>query len=258
MTATPEQIATLERFAAEQGAGWEVLERAGLHFANLTAKVTDEYVWFLQLEPLVPEDSPYAINGKHPAWKAGCQKGVDADESQSTSGPLGVCTAWLENRMKEWQRERRVADHLKEFATGRPKWHFYDQPQGRHYAGRRFEYGGSGEKFLLSVLPHAPSRRYSCFRAQINMSFAAGPEHVFVGDTIDQVTEWALQWEKLLSLPLQLAECGYEEAVERVGRLSGSDVAALTYLLDISGSVPVSRQRLVEKFCPAATSRRGA
>jgi hypothetical protein len=258
MTATSTQLATqlatLQRFVADQPASWEVLERAGQHFANLTAKVTDEYVWYLQLEPLTPEDSPYAVSGGHPTWKARCQKGDD--ELQPRAGSLSDCATWLENRTAEWKRERQVAAELEEFAVARPRWSFFDQPQGRHYAGRSFEYG-AGERFLLSALPHNPARRRDRFRAQINMAFAAGPEHVYVGDTTEQITEWVDRWERLLAVPLRLAECDREEAAECVARLTGSEVAALTYLLDIPGSISVSRRRLVEKFCPAASKGRG-
>jgi hypothetical protein len=256
--ATPDQLAKLERFVADQPASWEVLERAGHHFANLTAKVTDEYVWWLQLDPQTPEDSPYAVNGGHPTWQARCQKGTDGDEMHPMSGSLADCVTWLEHRTTEWKRERQVAAELEEFAAGRPKWNFYDQPQGRHYAGRRFDYGPAGERFLLSALPHNPSRRRDRFRAQINMAFAAGPEHTQIADTIDQIAEWVTTWEKILEVPLKLAECDRgSDAWEIVEKMRGRDLANLAYLLDIDGNYDKIRRRLLEKYAPSLLNGRG-
>lgn len=256
--ATPDQRAKLERFVADQpnGLGWEVLERFNNHFANRTAKVTDEYVWYLQLEPQTPEDSPYAIHGGHPTWKASCQKGEH--EEQPRWGSLADCASWLDNREREWMRERQVAVDLETYAEGRPGWNFYDQPQGRHYAGRRFDYGSSGERFLLSILPHCPDRRRDRFRSQINMAFAAGPEHTQIGDTIEEIAEWAESWEKILAVPLKLAECDLgSDAWEIVEKMHGRDLANLAYLLDIPGNYDKIRRRLMEKYAPSLMNGRG-
>lgn len=236
------QLRMLQRFVEDQPAalGWEVLDRGGVHFANRTANVTGEWAWHFQLLPRTPENSPYP----HARWEAVCQKGED---EKTRKGSLGECTSWLADRQTEWTRERQAAAELQEFAE-QPKWKFYDQPGGRHYAGRQFEYS-NGDRFLISILPNEPVHRRVRFRSQINAPFAAGPEHVHLADTIDGAISWVTAWEKLLSVPQKLHDCSdLDEAREVVRRLSSPDVACLGYLLDIAGGVPFTRDELVRKF----------
>lgn len=250
--ATDLQATTLRKFAEDRPEAWEVLERAGIWFANLELRVTDEYHWWVQLEPLDAEDSPYVVSGGHPAWRASCEKGSVSDHRD---GSLQQCKAWIEDRVEEGSRERRVARELEDFAEGRRKWKFVDAPNGRHYVGRRFDYG-VGEQVMLAIAPHAPSRRRNRFSGQVITSFSAGPESTILGDSIDYIADWVREWEKLLEVPLRLAEADLAEANEIVRKLRFADLARLAYLVDIRGGIAKMRTEMVYKFCPAARGRK--
>jgi hypothetical protein len=251
--ATPTQLAVLRRFVDDQPNRWEVLERAGHHFASRQADVTDEYVWYLQLHPGTPEESPYPAD-LHPRWEARFSTTDDSKDERIFSGSFADCTTWLDDREREWSREWQVAVDLQEYADARPKWIFHDSADGRYWTGRRFEYE-TGDRLLLSINPNNPTRRRDRVRAQINAQFSAGPECEYVADGVEGAAAWVEQWEKLLVVPQRLADYDLDAAVETVARLTGTDVVCLADLFDINGSIMLCRRRLVEKFCPAVSGK---
>lgn len=242
---TPAQLDKLRAFVEDQPGGWQIVHPGDQTAAVLIRHITDEYAWRLRLDP---DDGT--------TWKARCWKGLDADAATSRIGSLKTCTEWLHNREQELQRESRTAHDLDEFAAGRQHWRFIDHPKGNYYAGRHFDFGAINERFLLVVFPYESGRYFRRLRAQISQQLMAGPETSHNADTIDEVTDWVNRWENLMEIPAKIEDCDLDEATELVGRLSSRDVTALTELLDIPGSAPLARRRLVEKFCRAATRGR--
>jgi hypothetical protein len=128
---------------------------------------------------------------------------------------------------------------LEELAASRPGWRMYDH-RGV-YAGRMFQYP-KGQRALLSV-SHV-SRWH--FAAQVNVPFAAGPEDGREG-RFDYCREWLRRMERLLQVPLSVAECPRDSIHELVEPLKPRDLVLLCNVLEIrrTGSWDGARRCLV-------------
>lgn len=251
--ATEEQLAKLRKFIDARPAkqGWEFMDRA-FPFANWTAPITETHKWWIQLEPKEPEDSPYATRGGHPTWKASCQKGENGATSEM-GGDFAECVAWIDNRCREYELARDVAAELVGFAADRRHWRFVDRGDGRHYAGRTFEHP-DGQRFLLSVSPHHAGRRRPRFTAQLNASFAAGPEHQVDVDTVADAGAWVKAWYAPLEVPIKLNGCKRGREAQNICRqLSAEQITKLAHLVGIH---MVSRGQivceLIRRYAPSA------
>lgn len=132
---------------------------------------------------------------------------------------------------------------LEGFVLDRRGWKIYERPDYELYAGRQFDY--VHWRALLSLQNYSPRMRRNTWSAQVNVMFAAGPEDSCTG-SLDDCRQWIDWAEKLLEIPLQLAECARLDQVEEIrAKLRAPDqVILLAKVLEVSLSL--SRKEMID------------
>lgn len=162
-------------------------------------------------------------------------------------------------RARAIQDADEMTEHLQAWADARRGWKFHDSTEGNWtcWAGRAFHY--PRHSWIRLTVRFSPARRADWpprpnqWLAELTPAFSAGPEDQELG-TFEQVEEWVRGREKMLALPLQLAECkALEYATLVVGQAPRSHIGMLGLLFDYTAhDLDVIRRKLVRDFCPAA------
>jgi hypothetical protein len=142
-----------------------------------------------------------------------------------------------------------LADQLAEFVDGHKGWKVLNFPALR------------GQAFASKQLPRVPMlllHTYDVGRhpwaADVTWGLATDFLHSTRG-SFEEVTAWVAEWERVLSLPVRLAECRSRRAAKQMcGRTPRSHIAKLAGVLDIAGDDEERQRELVSRFAP---QRRG-
>lgn len=167
---------------------------------------------------------------------------MSAGRDRLVEGEVAPRSSQQEGTTRMPDRDKEALSRLEEFAAGRPGWRMHDD-RGGVYAGRMFEYP-RGQSALLS-LKHVGR---SHFAAQLNLPFSAGPEASHE-DRFEACLDWAIRTERLLRVPLLLAETqSAEQERELVSSLKPSDLRLLCMVLDVDPgrATDLARQRIVQ------------
>lgn len=134
------------------------------------------------------------------------------------------------------RQPQELAD-LEDFVDGRRGWTKKVALESAT-ASRVFEYT-SGDRAMLWV--ELVSTRFGIFEAHVSIPFAAGPEETFTAGRgrngvsgFGAVKEWLVEKEKLLNVPMQIAEVKTYSAAEQLAQSLGSKgLWTMSYIFDI-------------------------
>lgn len=245
MPITGEQVLQLRQFVDNQPAdqGWKLRGNPSNDYsASWWQPITKSFGWTLFLKP--------ESDG---TWRAELTRSAAEDEKRR--GSFAQCKEWLADRTIETLRAMQASKAIHDFVDGRKGWDIYEPGRFRYGASRQFRFA-NGEAVILSVTPYRPESARDRYRASVDITFASGPEHTIIEDTLDPIEAWATGWERVLEIPGKLENCDdLLEAKDLLKKYGLKDLVSLAYLLDIEGDAPRIRRALANKFVP---TRRGA